>query len=434
MNISASKVAVLIGANPFESIHLGWVYCLKQHDNKLYRALVKHDSHFILPHEKASHEISSMPKDEQAALKKAKTDVLEGRSTPMEAFKGFKLSDATMKTTISQSMCSVGTNQEATGLQMTAKSNGESAQVLKKEAQILQTNLLEQRVKQDELTTDISETKKTLERVEATKQELQQELHKLQDQKDKTQTSLTTSEQKLNELKRKFDEGDTTMAHSIASETQLIEKIKTDIQVHEEKAADATAKYAEANKTAQETENKLQESLTLNAQIKSSIDATETKITENLTEAEIFELPIQTCSKPFKFERESFVLTGKIDGLRKHGDLIYIIEHKRRQKRLFQSVKLYEKIQCMCYMKLIMNEHPDKLVRCLLTETFKGTEANHEILFDPIWMDSILEFLATKSAELLCLAAAADVHGIANWMHALQGLSNFSAAPSFMKL
>lgn len=85
-------------------------------------------------------------------------------------------------------------------------------------------------------------------------------------------------------------------------------------------------------------------------------------------------------------------------------------------------------------MKLIMHEHSDKRVRCLLTEIFRGAEANHEIIFDSVWMDSILESLATKSAELLCLAASADVKGIASWLNSLQAISNFSPAPSFMKL
>lgn len=427
MNISASKVAVLIGANPFEAIHIGWVSCLKQYDINLYLALVEHDSHFLLPHEKASHEIASMPREDQVALKRAKTDVMEGRTSPMEAFKGFKMSEQTMKTTVSMAMCSVGTNQEAAGLQVTAKSNEESAQDLKEEAKILQTSLLEQKEKQNEVTTDISKSQNTLKNVEVTKQNLRQEMRTLQIQKDERQATLVTSEQTLNELKRKFDEdGDETTQAAIATQTQTVDKLKTDMHENEEKVADAIAKYAQASKSAQQTQEKLKESLTLNAEIQASIGTTQTKITEILTEAEIFELPIEHCPNPFRLVRESFVLTGKIDGLRKHGNLLVIIEHKRRQKKLFQTVKLYEKIQCMSYLKLIMNQFPDKVVRCLLSETFRGTESNHEIIFDSVWMESILEYLAMKSAELLSLAAAADVKVIANWLHSLQGISNFS--------
>ena len=256
------------------------------------------------------------------------------------------------------------------------------------------------------------------------KQNLHQEMHTLQTKKDETHATLVTSEHTLNELKRKFDEdGDETTQAAIATQTQTVAKLQTDMRLKEEKVVDAIAKHAQVSKSAQQTEEKLKESLTLNSEIQASIASTQIKITEKLTEAEIFELPIEPCPKPFKLVRESFVLTGKIDGLRKHGDLLVIIEHKRRQKKLFQTVKLYEKIQCMSYLRLIMNQHPDKVVRCLLSETFRGTESNHEILFDSVWMEAILEYLAMKSAELLSLAATADVKAIANWMHSLQGIS-----------
>ena len=425
MNVSASKVAQLIGANPYDKIHEGWVSCLKLHNNMLYRALVDHDAKFILSDEKALNEISSMPKEEQSALKKARLDVSEGRVTPMEAFKIFKLSNATRKNTISQAMCSVGTNQEAEGLRVTTKCNQESAIVLKNEIQTMRTSLVKQKVRQDEVTTDIAKAKKTLENVEETRQKVQDETCALQNQKDETNSKLMSSERKLFDLEQKLDmgDGDEKTVNAIEMQKQTIETLKADIHVNEEKTKDAMAKLDCAIKTAQEMEGKLKDSLILKHEIQSSIVSTELKISKNLTQAQIFELPIKPCPKLFKLVKESFVLTGKIDGLREHGDLLYIVEHKRRQAKLFQTIRVHEKIQCMCYMKLMMHEYPKKRVRCLLAETFKGTEANHEIIFDTAWMDSIIEFLNNKSAELLCLAAAADVAAIANWMDALQPLS-----------
>lgn len=77
-------------------------------------------------------------------------------------------------------------------------------------------------------------------------------------------------------------------------------------------------------------------------------------------------------------------IVGTIDTLAKDEAGEFIIETKRRQNRLFDTVPLYEKIQCIAYMKLL------KMDRCLLVQHYQNDYTEHWIDIDNDLWDEII--------------------------------------------
>ncbi len=87
-------------------------------------------------------------------------------------------------------------------------------------------------------------------------------------------------------------------------------------------------------------------------------------------------------------------LGGKVDGITEDGQLV---EMKNRQRRLFPTVPLYEKIQVHAYMFLT-----DK-AECRLIQTYKDTNSTTIVSFDEtFWSDIVrrLTILAGHMDEL----------------------------------
>lgn len=61
---------------------------------------------------------------------------------------------------------------------------------------------------------------------------------------------------------------------------------------------------------------------------------------------------IDGLRRSFQFGSGSFVLRGRADGFEAIGSERWVVEHKRRQRRLFEEVPRYEEIQCQIYMAI----------------------------------------------------------------------------------
>lgn len=120
---------------------------------------------------------------------------------------------------------------------------------------------------------------------------------------------------------------------------------------------------------------------------------------------------------------DGLVLTGKIDAQRnldEHGE-VHIIEHKARQRKLFNALRQYEQIQCLGYMDLVQRDFPDNDVRCFLVETFKGTSSRCEVSKEKdFWEDAVLGVVQRRAGELQGLMLGGAPAGeVLAWLDAL---------------
>lgn len=78
-------------------------------------------------------------------------------------------------------------------------------------------------------------------------------------------------------------------------------------------------------------------------------------------------------------------IRGKIDGMRTDSDKgVRLVEHKRRQRRLFHAVPLYERVQCHVYMWML------DVSACEHVETCNMVQCATDILFDDTtWTDVV---------------------------------------------
>ncbi|CAK0846638.1 unnamed protein product [Prorocentrum cordatum] len=126
------------------------------------------------------------------------------------------------------------------------------------------------------------------------------------------------------------------------------------------------------------------------------------------------------------------LLRGKIDALRtvegasSSESEMHIIEHKARQRKLFNSVREYEEIQCLGYIHLVQdhnqrerNESP--LVRCILVETFGEDSSRHEILENPdLWHGKVLDVIRRRAEELTALVRGGpSASDLLSWLERL---------------
>lgn len=99
------------------------------------------------------------------------------------------------------------------------------------------------------------------------------------------------------------------------------------------------------------------------------------------------------------------LLRGKIDAQRQMSDegchSIDIFEHKSRQRKLFKTLKEYEKIQCLGYIDLVKRDSGDSGVRCFLVETFQGASWQCEVKQEPeLWKEKVLDVVSGRADEL----------------------------------
>lgn len=81
-------------------------------------------------------------------------------------------------------------------------------------------------------------------------------------------------------------------------------------------------------------------------------------------------------------------LRGKIDGLRVGDDsTLRLVEHKRRQRRFFAVVPIYESVQCHVYMRML------GVSVCELVETLKDEHRTTDIHFDDATWNDIVQRL-----------------------------------------
>ena len=99
-------------------------------------------------------------------------------------------------------------------------------------------------------------------------------------------------------------------------------------------------------------------------------------------------------------------IRGKIDGALDDGT---VVEHKRRQTRLFHSVPEYERVQVHVYM------HMTGAPRAILVESYCEAQASHTVEWDAEFWGVILDRLdrfATAFSKLdpsyASVAAAVD--------------------------
>lgn len=60
----------------------------------------------------------------------------------------------------------------------------------------------------------------------------------------------------------------------------------------------------------------------------------------------------ESLRRSFRFGPIAFVIRGRADGFESVGSERWVVEHKRRQRRLFDTVPCYEEVQCQIYMAL----------------------------------------------------------------------------------
>ena len=70
-----------------------------------------------------------------------------------------------------------------------------------------------------------------------------------------------------------------------------------------------------------------------------------------------------------------YYLGGKVDGVLQDNDDITVIEIKNRMKKLFKSLRSYEKVQVYAYMKLL-SCNKCRLIECLKTKEYNETNFN----------------------------------------------------------
>jgi hypothetical protein len=126
------------------------------------------------------------------------------------------------------------------------------------------------------------------------------------------------------------------------------------------------------------------------------------------------------------------LLRGKIDALRtiegasSSEDEMHIIEHKARQRKLFNAVREYEEIQCLGYIQLVQDRNlreldESPLVRCILVETFEGDSSRHEIVENPdLWHGKVLDVIRRRTDELAALVRGDPSAGdLLSWLERL---------------
>ena len=79
-----------------------------------------------------------------------------------------------------------------------------------------------------------------------------------------------------------------------------------------------------------------------------------------------------------------YTLYGRLDGLRDDG---VVVESKLRKNRLFGFIPDYERIQLMAYMALT------KVSCAELVENFQGEQRIHELSFDAVFWQYVIEEL-----------------------------------------
>jgi len=96
--------------------------------------------------------------------------------------------------------------------------------------------------------------------------------------------------------------------------------------------------------------------------------------------------PNDTYKLKLKFSEDEVFLYGKVDGIAVDSDgQKYVIESKNRQYKLFNTVRDYERIQCIAYMKLL------NVSKCLLVEHYNDTYSTQWIhLSNTEWHDIII--------------------------------------------
>mmetsp|Transcript_54901 Transcript_54901/g.97860 ORF Transcript_54901/g.97860 Transcript_54901/m.97860 type:complete len:504 (-) Transcript_54901:299-1810(-) len=119
------------------------------------------------------------------------------------------------------------------------------------------------------------------------------------------------------------------------------------------------------------------------------------------------------------------LLQGKIDAQRDVENEVHIFEHKARQRRLFKTVRPYEKIQCLAYTELIEQEYARACtVRCFLVETYQDEKWQREVKADPDLWHEVVENVREKAFKLQQLMRQnADVNDVRSWLDDCDSLS-----------
>eukprot|EP00930_Biecheleria_cincta_P021629 TRINITY_DN15978_c0_g1_i1.p1 TRINITY_DN15978_c0_g1~~TRINITY_DN15978_c0_g1_i1.p1 ORF type:complete len:555 (+),score=80.23 TRINITY_DN15978_c0_g1_i1:107-1771(+) len=74
---------------------------------------------------------------------------------------------------------------------------------------------------------------------------------------------------------------------------------------------------------------------------------------EDAFQCKVIRRNVDTLRKQFGGSGETcFAVSGRVDGFQQMGRELWIVEHKRRQRKLFPSIPRYEEVQCQAYMAL----------------------------------------------------------------------------------
>ena len=138
------------------------------------------------------------------------------------------------------------------------------------------------------------------------------------------------------------------------------------------------------------------------------VDRYEASSTIPVTErnAQLLTLQIQTPAKPL-------ICRGRVDGLQDG----CVVEHKKRQKRLFHTVPEYERVQCHVYMRMTGADHAK------LVETHDAEQCVHDIPFDEELWASIVDALSRfVQSNVSFLAEAGEDETVAQAVRRFQSV------------
>lgn len=122
---------------------------------------------------------------------------------------------------------------------------------------------------------------------------------------------------------------------------------------------------------------------TINCLYGSNTESKSIELYEQENNCKILENNTKCYTKDYKY----FIICGKIDGLIKKDNKIFINEIKNRKNRIFQSIPIYEKIQLLCYTKLLNNNNiiftqfKDDIYDTIILENYVDDELWKNIIY-----------------------------------------------------
>jgi ABC-type phosphate transport system auxiliary subunit len=401
LTISASKIAALIGRSPFETQQESWVAVLSHQRPQVYGNLVRVDESFMTKHHRMARELKRMPEDVQETVKRVKKDAVNNSdpSSITSVLEAAGVSCDSIDVAVGNVRCMIGTAQESSGLTIAADKNTIEGREIEASVDVMKTGAEEavkaldcakQKLKEQiEITRMLGEEKV---RADATTNVVQDKASVLKTNLISVETYTSQLELKI-EIAEKAGE-DTSM---IITELEEKRKEKDDTEVKITAAEDELLRITDRSDKISSDLHAATQHVVATTQEEHVLEEVHgrlvNEIKDSSDEGMLLMAETRKCTETFKIPYGSIVLSGKIDGFKQHGNTIMIVEHKRRQNRLFRKVYDAERIQCVVYLYLVTRLRPEFKIRCMLSETFGDDCMNHHVESDDDLMESVLEYM-----------------------------------------